>query len=178
MHSTPALAALALTLTATAPAVAQEPQHDHDHGSPYASFTDREIKALSNEEIEGLLNGDGLGMALPAELNGYPGPKHVLELAPMLELSAEQESRIRAVYDEMKAEAEELGEAIVDLERELDQAFAGGTITESRLDELLAEIAAYRGRLRAAHLRAHLRVLPILSETQRKHYDRARGYAG
>jgi len=152
-------------------------EHAHDHASPYAGFADREIKALSAEEVEGLRNGDGLGMALPAELNHYPGPKHVLELGAMLELSAAQVEQIRAIYDEMKAEATALGEAIVDLERELDRAFADATITEERMDALLAAIAARRAELRGAHLGAHLRVRSILTESQREHYERARGYA-
>jgi hypothetical protein len=37
-----------------------------------------------------------MGLALPAELNGYPGPIHVLELSDKLGLSAEQKSRIEA----------------------------------------------------------------------------------
>jgi hypothetical protein len=138
---------------------------------------DREIKALSAEETAGLLNGDGLGMALPAELNRYPGPRHVLELGPMLGLSSDQESEVQAILDEMQAQARSLGETIVELERELDRSFAEGTITEARLEELLEDIALHRGRLRAAHLRAHLRVLPVLTDAQRESYERARGYA-
>jgi len=176
MRSAIVLAAVAVTFVAAEALPAQE--HEHDHASPYAGFTDRDIKALSEEETAGLLNGDGLGMALPAELNHYPGPKHVLELGPMLELTAEQESQIRAIYDEMKAEAKALGGEIVDLERELDQAFADGTITEERMSALLVAIAGRRAELRAAHLGAHLRMRAILTESQREHYERARGYTG
>jgi len=150
----------------------------HDHASPYAGFTDREIKALSAEEIVGLLNGDGLGMALPAELNRYPGPRHLLELGAMLGLSPDQESEVQAVFDAMQAQAQSLGQTIVELERDLDRSFVKGTITEARLDELLEAIALHRARLRATHLRAHLLVLPVLTESQREHYERARGYAG
>ena len=49
--------------------------------SPYAGQQTRAIKALSPEDLAGLLNGEGRGMAKAAELNGYPGPVHVLELA-------------------------------------------------------------------------------------------------
>jgi hypothetical protein len=105
----------------------------HDHASPYADFTDREIKALSAEEIEGLQDGDGLGMALAAELNGYPDPRHVLELRVMLGLSSGQESEIQAIFNEMREQARSLGRTIVDLERDLDRSFAEGTITEARL---------------------------------------------
>ncbi len=167
---------LALTLGSKGPLLAQA--HSHDHASPYAEYMDREIKALSAEEIAGLLNGDGLGMALPAELNRYPGPRHVLELRAMLGLSADQESKVQAIFNEMQAQARSLGETIVELERELDRSFAEGTITEARLEESLEGIALNRARLRATHLRAHLRVLPVLSDSQLEHYERARGYAG
>ena len=68
-------------------------QH-HGHGggtaSPYASLVDREIKALSAEQLANLREGRGMGLSLPAELNGYPGPKHVLELADGLGLTPAQ----------------------------------------------------------------------------------------
>ena len=176
MRSLVEVLAVAFTLGAAGPLVAQT--HSHDHASPYAGFTDREIKALSAEETEGLLNGDGLGMALPAELNRYPGPRHVLEMGAMLGLSSDQESAIRSIFDEMQEQARSLGQEIVDLERDLDRSFAEGAITESRLEQLLETIALSRARLRVAHLRAHLRLLPVLTESQREHYEQARGYAG
>lgn len=175
MRNPVGLVAFVLVLASPGPLVAQA--HSHEHASPYAGLTDREIKALSAEEIGSLLNGDGLGMALPAELNGYPGPKHVLELGAMLGLSTEQEGQVQAIFDEMQAQARSLGRTIVELERDLDRSFTEGSITEARLDELLEAAALNRARLRAVHLRAHLQVLPVLTESQREHYERARGYA-
>ena len=55
--------------------------------SPYAGLEDRPIKALSDEERNAYLNGAGMSLALAAELNGLPGPKHVLELAEELSLT-------------------------------------------------------------------------------------------
>ena len=37
--------------------------------------------------------------ALAAELNGYPGPSHVLELADKLELSTEQRASMQRLFD-------------------------------------------------------------------------------
>ncbi len=158
-------------------AVAQA--HDHanrDHRSAYAGQHDREIAALAPEEIDGLLAGDGLGMALPAELNGYPGPKHVLEMAGELSLSVDQRSQVEAVFAEMQATARELGARLVALEGELDQAFKDRTVTGERLVTLLSSIAGERAHLRATHLSAHLRLVPMLSPEQVEQYERLRGY--
>jgi hypothetical protein len=152
--------------------------HSHDHTSPYAGFLDREIKALSDEEIQGLLAGEGMGMALAAELNRYPGPRHVLDMGPMLGLSPEQKVSIQAVFEEMQGKAKTLGAEIVELEGKLDRSFADGSISEERLNGLLESIGRARTELRFAHLRAHLRLLPLLTESQRKQYLRARGYGG
>src|SRR5437762_8281719 len=78
-------------------ASAQSPQ-------PYAAMRDRQIKALSEQQIADLKAGRGMGLALAAELNGYPGPSHLLELADQLDLSADQTSNLRTMFDAMKAE--------------------------------------------------------------------------
>src|SRR3954449_4895247 len=77
--------------------------------SPYAGMQNRPIKALSDNQVADLEAGRGMGLALAAELNGYPGPSHVLELADKLDLSAEQKSRVQQLFDSMKAEAVPLG---------------------------------------------------------------------
>ena len=61
--------------------------------SPYAGEESRSIKALSAEEIQDYEAGKGMGFAKSAELNGYPGPSHVLALSRDLHLSAEQQRR-------------------------------------------------------------------------------------
>src|SRR4030088_2876215 len=77
--------------------------------TPYAGMQTRSIKALSEAQVADLGAGRGMGLALAAELNGYPGPSHVLELADKLELSADQRTRINGLFDSMKAEAVPLG---------------------------------------------------------------------
>jgi Spy/CpxP family protein refolding chaperone len=160
-----------------APAVAQD-HGSHDHTSPYVDLQGRDIKALSPEEVENLLAGEGMGFALPAELNGYPGPRHVLDMAPMLGLTSDQRAAIQQIFDDMQATARELGAKVVDGERELDRAFAAGTITPEELGRRLEGLARNRSALRQAHLEAHLRLRPILTEDQRRAYERARGYGG
>ena len=55
--------------------------HAQQPAAPYAGYQQRPIKALSEQQIADLRAGRGMGLALAAELNGYPGPVHVLALA-------------------------------------------------------------------------------------------------
>jgi len=144
--------------------------------SPYAGQQRREIKALSAQRVEGLLAGRGLGYAKAAELNHYPGPAHALELAERLRLDPEQRHETQRLFDTMQAEARALGERIVALEQELDALFAQETIDEARLSDLTTRIGTLEGRLRAVHLRTHLRMRELLSPHQVRLYDRLRGY--
>jgi hypothetical protein len=145
--------------------------------SPYAAMRAREAAGLGAEEVADLRAGRGMGFALPAELNGYPGPMHVLELAGPLGLSAEQRVRVEGLMAAMRAEAVPLGEALVAAERALDAAFRRGAATAGEVDRLTAEAALARGRVRAAHLRAHLHTRDALAAGQRAAYARLRGYA-
>lgn len=148
-----------------------------DAHQPYAGLHDRAIKALTQERIDGLLAGDGLGFALAAELNHYPGPTHVLALADELDVSKEQQAEIHRLYTDMKTEAKQLGETLVNLERDLDRAFVNQEMTPERLERLTGAIAAVEGELRYVHLRAHLSVKSILTHEQVARYDHLRGYA-
>lgn len=144
--------------------------------SPYAGQESRKIKALSPSEIEGYLNGEGMGFAKAAELNHYPGPRHALDLRKELGLTREQIERTEALFRKMKEHAMQLGRALVEKERELDGLFAEQQVTPGQLESLLAEIAKIRGRLRYEHLRAHLEQKNILSSHQIMLYDKLRGY--
>src|SRR3712207_6404915 len=121
--------------------------------SPYAGLGGRGIKALPEQEVLDLLAGRGASMALPAELNHYPGPQHVLELAAELELSSDQEAETRRLFARMEEEAVPLGEAVVEREAELERLFASGTADEGSLRAAVTEAARLRGELRFAHLK-------------------------
>jgi len=146
--------------------------------APYAGYESREIAALAPERMDALLAGSGAGYALAAEVNGYPGPKHVLEFAERLELTEEQRAATEAMYAEMKERAMELGSRIVELERELDRAFKSGEASEEELARLTSDIAETEGRLRHVHLETHLRMREALTAEQTKTYNELRGYAG
>ncbi len=144
--------------------------------SPYAGMQMRSVKALSNEQIADLKAGRGMGLALPAELNGYPGPSHLLELSDRLELSADQKTRIKQLFDSMKAEAVPLGAKLLAQETALDQQFADHYVTPENLKEATTQIGLTQAELRNTHLKYHLQTIQILSADQMQRYSMLRGY--
>lgn len=167
--------ALIACLALAAPAAAQHEGHGH-HASPYAGQEPSGIAALSASEVEQLRAGAGMGMARAAELNHYPGPKHVLEMAGELALTPDQRAAIQAAHDTMLAEARRLGAAILDREEHLQRRFAHDHIDEASLRQATAEIADLQGELRFTHLAAHLETTARLTAEQIESYDRLRGY--
>jgi Spy/CpxP family protein refolding chaperone len=162
-----------ILVLSAAPTVASAQQHQ-----PYAGLQQRPVKALSEDQIADLRAGRGMGLALAAELNGYPGPIHVLEHADTLRLSPQQRARTQALYDAMRAEAVPLGEQLIAEEAALDRAFAARTISPQSLAEQTAAIGRTQAALRAAHLRYHLAQVEVLTPTQMQRYAELRGYAG
>lgn len=148
-----------------------------DGMSPYADASSREIKALSAQEAEGLLEGKGMGLAMAAELNGYPGPKHVLELAVKLDLTKSQHEATERLFTAMQEEARALGVRLLEAERELDRMFASGEAEAAGIRAQLQHIGRLRADLRFTHLSAHLSQLDILDDEQVNRYKRLRGYA-
>lgn len=147
----------------------------HSH---YSGLQTREIKSLSDADIAGYRAGQGMGMALPAELNGYPGPLHVLELADKLALSAEQRLATQQLYARMQSAAVLAGESLIAAERALDRMFASRNATEPVLAEHLAKVSQAQARLRGVHLQAHLEQVRILKPEQVSQYNKLRGYGG
>ena len=144
--------------------------------SRYGGWQERSIKALSPEQIEDYLEGRGMGMALPAELNGYPGPRHVLELGDELDLSPDQRARTEQLFEDMRRKAIELGEQIVEREAALDELFASGTASAAALHETTEALGRLNGRLRAHHLSYHLAMREVLDTQQTEAYSRLQGY--
>jgi len=182
-----AILSLALPILAMAPSAAQNCGcgNAHDHvpattgmdASPYAGMERRAVKALSEQQTADLKAGRGMGLSLPAELNGYPGPAHVLELADALHLSDDQRAKTKTLFEAMKAEPIPVGERIISEETALDHLFARKSLTRAALDAAVSRIAALQGDLRAAHLRYHLVMTEVLTPEQIGHYAELRGYA-
>ncbi len=148
-------------------------QHDP---SGYSGEENREIKSLSNEEIQGYLAGHGMGFAKAAELNHYPGPMHVLELKAKLNLSKAQIDQTENIYNEMHKKTVRLGNLFVEKEKFLDDLFLTMSIAASELQATISEISKVRGEIRLAHLTAHLKMKELLKPEQINHYDKLRGY--
>jgi LTXXQ motif family protein len=162
---------IAATLVAAGAAQAQ-----HAPASPYSGLEQRSVKALSDEQIADLRAGRGMGLALPAELNGYPGPVHVLELGDRLGLTGEQRTRVKELHAAMKAETMPFGERLIAQETNLERQFASKSATPASLQAATAEIGATQGALRGAHLRYHLSTLDVLTPEQVRRYGELRGY--
>lgn len=146
--------------------------------SPYVDHAHRGLTALSDEQLQGYAEGRGMGLALPAEMNHYPGPRHVLDAARALALTESQTRALAAIHGRMQAEAVRLGAAYLAAERALDAFFEGGDTNPKRLAGLTQRSGVLFGGLRAAHLAAHIETRATLTPEQIGVYDRLRGYGG
>jgi hypothetical protein len=160
---------------------AQHPLHPpdasgHHLSQPYAGMDKRPIKSLSEQQIADLQAGKGMSLALAAELNGYPGPLHVLEHSGSLALTPEQHERTTLLMNSMRGETIPLGHRYIAQEVELNAAFASNTVTTELLAQMTANIGQTQAALRAAHLRYHIAQKELLTPEQLSQYARLRGY--
>lgn len=172
MNTSSGFAVLAILLFVTVPAQSETGSH-----SPYSGQENRDIKSLSPADIDELQRGSGWGLAKAAELNGVPGPAHLLELKDEIPLTPAQIAAITKIYESMQAQAIEQGETLIGLERQLEQGFRDQTITDETLKAKLVEIALSLGQLRYIHLATHLKTPAILSPEQISRYNSLRGYS-
>ena len=163
---------LLLALFFAGPATAAD-----NHPSPYAGQETRLIKSLSAEDLAELRRGGGWGLARAAELNGMPGPAHLLELKDRIPLTTGQVAAITAIFRNMRAAAIAEGKRLIAHEETLENAFRNAKVTDRSLEGLLSEIGQARTALRYVHLVAHLKTLPLLSDEQVARYNILRGYA-
>lgn len=162
-----AVVALSLPLAATG--------QEHGH-APYSGFEEREIKSLSEADIEELRRGGGWGLALAAEVNGVPGPAHLLELRNRIGLTPGQVEAIEAIFTEMQTEARAAGERLIIAEEAIESAFRSGDLNHDTLRTLISAAEGARAELRFIHLARHLETPPLLTSEQIDRYKRLRGY--
>jgi hypothetical protein len=172
--------ALIVTLTlatTTSIAFAQHGQHGQ-HESPYRAHQ-AAGSSLSAKELADLEAGNGMGLARAAELNGYPGPRHVLDAANdgKLTLTADQREAVEEVFASMQRDAQAIGKHLIAEERALDGVFRSGRISEAEVGERVKKLATMQGHLREVHLRAHLATKALLTDAQIARYNELRGYS-
>jgi Spy/CpxP family protein refolding chaperone len=164
------LLALTALLAVAVPAVGQA------SAAAAAPAAQGAAKSLPPDEIASLLAGEGMGLARAAEMNHYPGPRHLLDVENQIGLSEEQRAAIRRIYIETIDKARKVGRKVVDAEAELSEAFVRGAITEARLRSLVMKVTELRGQLRLIHLMAHLKTKKLLTAEQVEKYETLRGY--
>ena len=164
----------ATVLVAMFSSAAQAQSHQHQ---PYAGLQSRSIKALSEQQVADLRDGKGMSLALAAELNGYPGPSHVLELREPLNLTDRQRLSIEGLFTSMQEETRAIGARLIMQEAHLDAMFAAHEINSSKLNHMTKAIGETQAQLRAAHLKYHLTTAELLTAEQSKRYAELRGYA-
>jgi len=145
--------------------------------SSYVGEESRKIKSLSQDDIMALQKGAGWGMAKAAELNGYPGPKHIIQMQDEINLTLLQKSKINLEFQKMQTKAMALGNELILLEEKLNNAFSNKSINEIKLDEYITDIMDVRARLRLVHLSTHLKTPSILTQEQVILYNDLRGYS-
>lgn len=156
---------------------AKEMETTQHQVSKYSGEETRAIKSLSESDIEELQNGSGWGLAKAAELNGVPGPAHLLELRAELGLDESQIELIQQLFDQMQAQAMATGRKLIEQEKSLDERFKSDIPSSQELEKLINEIGATRSKLRFVHLDTHLKTPDILSSEQIKKYNTLRGYS-
>jgi len=145
--------------------------------SKYVGEEYRKIKSLSPDDVEELTKGGGWGLAKAAELNGIPGPAHILEMVDKINLTDEQKKKIQKIYNEMTGEAIALGKQLIRLEMELNIGFSNRNINQELLENYVREIEKVRAKLRIVHLSTHLQTPNILTNKQIILYNKLRGYS-
>jgi len=169
-------ALLGLSIGAGTAVFAVAKRNHNSHASKYQGEETRAIKSLSDDDVAELLKGGGWGLAKAAELNGLPGPAHLLEMKDEIGLDSDQLGKIEALFMAMREDAKSLGKQMIDLETELEAGFRDRSVDETALRDVLGRIAEVRASLRFAHLSAHLETPKILTERQIGQYNELRGY--
>lgn len=160
------------------PGAIQAQQHGKaGHAALYSGLEARDIKSLSADDVAELRRGGGWGFALPAELNGLPGPAHLLELQDDLGLSVDQVAQIEAMHQRMRTRAIAAGDQFIQAEANLSDAFKDADLTADELRSLIAAASDARAELRNIHLSQHLATPQLLTRDQIEKYAVLRGYS-
>jgi len=159
------------------PATATDPE-EAARAAAHAAEAAREgtgIPALSEAQAASYLDGEAMWQASVAELNHYPSPRRVLELAEALELAEGQRRATTELHEETRREAIRLGGELVALEQRLNRIFAWNQATADNIAKIVLDIGTLQAQLRLTHLVASIRQKSLLTEEQVKRYDELQG---
>jgi hypothetical protein len=133
------------------------------------------IPALSEAQTAGYLDGKAMWHASVAELNHYPSPRRVFELAEALELTEGQRRATTKLDEETRQEAIRLGRELVALEQKLNRIFVWNQATADNIAIIVIDIGTLQTQLRLTHLVASIRQKSLLTEEQVRRYDELQG---
>ncbi|HEX2713462.1 MAG TPA: Spy/CpxP family protein refolding chaperone [Candidatus Acidoferrales bacterium] len=168
---------LAFALAAIlAPGLPTQTSGPHKH-SPANAAAEEGHHACLEQERAAFERGEGFGAALVADRNGYPGPRHVLELRSELKLTPEQESALEKLFTQMHEQAVARGKEVLVAEEKLEAMFAQDR-AEAELREQAYRVATLRAELRWVHLAAHLAARKLLTSEQLAAYQQLRHGSG
>ena len=167
---------LGMMLILALPLAAQHEQHMKSQTAAAPQAT-AQHHAFLDAEREAIEKGEGFGMALAADQNGYPGPKHVLDMKKELKLTPAQEAAMQKLMAQMKEKALAKGKDVLLAEKRLGEYFAQGK-SEDELREETYRVSSLRAELRWVHLSAHLAARKILTAEQTAAYQHLRHGAG
>ncbi len=159
---------LVLSLAAVTPDQHAPPGTASPGGTPEGAH-----HAWLQQERQAIERGEGFGMALAADHNGYPGPRHVLDLGEQLKLSPRQRALVQELFTRMSQQALARGKEVLLAESQLDRKFTQNR-PEAELHEQVNRVAALRADLRWIHLSAHLATRPLLTQEQFAAYQHLR----
>jgi len=98
----------------------------------------------------------------------------VLELTRELGITAEQETRMRGLFDTMLRQARGRAGRLAAAEARLARLFAERTADEGTVRAAVTETEVARRDVRLVHLMAHLQTRGVLTEAQRLKYHELR----
>lgn len=148
-------------------------QAQQTHTQHAASADMKQHHACLEEERASIERGEGFGMAMAADHAGYPGPRHVLDLAGELKLTAEQRAAMEKIFAAMHEKAIARGKELLESEARLEQMFRDGR-PEADLREQSFRVDSIHAELRWIHLSAHLAAQKVLTPDQIALYTRLR----
>jgi len=141
--------------------------------SQHAASSMQHHHSCLDEESASIERGEGFGMGMTADRAGYPGPRHVLDMAADLKLSSEQHAAMEKIFAAMHDKAIARGKELFESEARLEQMFRDGR-PEADLREQAFRVDSIHAELRWIHLSAHLAAQKILTPEQIAQYTRLR----